>query len=214
MPLKGKLAPMLLLLAGLAAAPAGGRADVPATSTAEAAKFVQTLGDRAVALFANYTPAEAAKSREEFRQIFDQGFDLELISRFVLGSAWRTATPDQKAQYRQLFDDWVLDTYSRRIGAYKGETFKVTGSEPIAGTDAIVETEIIRNDGPPLKAAWRVRDIDGKLKIIDVVVEGISMALTQRQEFASEIQHKGLDGLIRDLKARVDNLKANAGGSD
>ena len=82
------------------------------------------------------------------------------------------------------------------------------GAQQFADSDALVETEIKRPDGAPLKAAWRVRDINGHLKIIDVVVEGVSMALTQRQEFASVIQHSGLDGLISDLRNRVNNLHA------
>ncbi|HKO09350.1 MAG TPA: ABC transporter substrate-binding protein [Alphaproteobacteria bacterium] len=208
-----RLARALLLLGLLAAAAPAASAEESPTSPAEAAKFIQELGSRAVALFASYKPSEAAKSEEEFKQIFRDGFDLDLIGRFVLGNSWRTASPEQKEQYRTLFETWVLNTYTRRIGAYRGETFRVTGEQPIAETDALVETEIDRAEGPPLKAGWRVRNIQGQMKIIDVVVEGISMALTQRQEFASVIQHEGLDGLLRELKTKVDNLKAASSGN-
>ncbi|MFI4987705.1 MAG: phospholipid-binding protein MlaC [Alphaproteobacteria bacterium] len=210
MTVAGKLAPYLALLAFLGAAAPAALADGPATSPVEAGKFIQDLGDRAVALFSSYTPAEAAKSQEELRAILQKGFDLELIGRFVLGSTWRSATPEQKEEYRRLFDAWVINTYARRIGAYKGESFKVIGAQPLAETDAVVETEIDRADGPPLKAGWRVRGVQGNLKIIDVMVEGVSMALTQRQEFSSVIQREGLDGLIRGLRARVDSLKADS----
>ena len=208
MTLAKRLAPCLVLLGLLAAAAAPAGAEESPTSPVEAAKFIQDLGNRAVALFARYTPAEAAKSEEEFKQIFHEGFDLDLIGRFVLGNSWRTASPEQKEQYRTLFETWVLNTYTRRIGAYRGETFKVVGQQPIAETDALVETEIDRAEGPPIKAGWRVRNVQGQMKIIDVLVEGISMALTQRQEFASVIQHEGLDGLLHELKTKVDNLKA------
>ena len=170
---------------------------------------MQDLGSRAVALFAGYSPAEAEKNKEEFRQIFREGFDFDLIGRFVLGAPWRNASAEQKAEYQKLFETWVLDTYTRRIGAYKGEKFKIIREEPIAETDAIVETEIDRPDAPPLKAGWRVRNIQGQMKIVDVVVEGISMALTQRQEFASVVQREGLDGLLKELKTKVDSLKSD-----
>ena len=201
------LAPCLLLLLALGIADAPASADTSATSPEAASKFVQDLGNRAVQLFSSYTPAEAAKNEAEFRQIFREGFDFQLIGRFVLGRFWHTATPQQQEEYRKLFEAWVLDTYTRRIGAYRGETFKITGAETIQDNDALVETEIVRNDAPPIKAGWRVRNVDGQMKIIDVMVEGVSMALTQREEFASVIQNKGLDGLLAELKSRLDKLK-------
>ena len=198
------LTPFLMILALLGIAPAAGAQDK--TSPKQAEKFIQDIGTHAVALLAKYDDKDP-KHQEEFKALVRQGFDLDLIGRFALGSAWRSASPEQQQQYQQLFSTWVLNSYSRRLGAYKGETFNIMGSQPIADTDALVETEIRRPDGAPLKAGWRVRETSGQLKIIDVVVEGVSMALTQRQEFASVMQRQGLDGLIQELRTRVDNLK-------
>lgn len=198
------LSPLLMILALLGMAPAAG-AQVK-TSPQQSEKFIQDIGSRAVALLAKYDDKDP-RHQDEFKTLVRQGFDLDLIGRFALGSAWRSASPEQQHEYQQLFATWVLDSYSRRLGAYKGETFNILGSQSIADTDALVDTEIRRPDGAPLKAGWRVREIGGQLKIIDVVVEGVSMALTQRQEFASVVQRQGLDGLINELKVRVDNLK-------
>ncbi|HLI10400.1 MAG TPA: ABC transporter substrate-binding protein [Alphaproteobacteria bacterium] len=200
---------VVLALTGLMATAVSLRAMAATpTSPEKAAKFVQDLGQRAVQLLGNYDEAHAAQHQAEFKSLVRQGFDLDLIGRFVLGNAWRTATPEQQREYQQLFSKWVLDSYARRLGAYKGETFSITGSQPIANTDALVETQIMRPGGQqPLKAGWRVREIDGQMKIIDVVVEGVSMALTQRQEFASVVQREGLDGLITDLRTRLQNLE-------
>ena len=211
MSLARRLAPSLLVLLCLGVAAAPVRAAT--TPPDEASKFVEDLGNRAVALFSNYSPSEAAKSEEEFRKIFREGFDFQLIGRFVLGRFWHSATPEQQAEYRKLFEDWVLNTYTRRIGAYRGETFKITGVHTIQDDDALVDTEIVRPDAPPIKAGWRVRSVDGQMKIIDVMVEGVSMALTQRQEFASVIQNKGLDGLLDELKERLAKLKEASGNS-
>jgi len=200
---------VLLALLGIGSGPAAAQAARIAPE--QAASFIQTLGQRAVSLLASYKPSEAAKSQQQFNKLLEDGFDLDLIGRFVLGNAWRNATPAQRQEYQQLFTAYVLDTYSVRIGAYRGETFRVTGSHPLADTDALVDTEIVRPDGPPIKAGWRVRSVKGQPKIIDVMVEGVSMALTQRQEFAAVIQNKGLDGLIADLRARVQSLQKQAG---
>lgn len=200
------LTPLLALVvfAGLATAPA--EAADGQTSPAQAAKFVEDLGTRAVALLASYSEAEGAKAQEEFKALLRKGFEIDLIGRFVLGASWRSATREQQDEYLKLFATWVINSYSRRLGAYKGEKFHIIGSQPIAETDALIETQIDRPSGPPLKAGWRVRNIGGQMKIVDVVVEGVSMAVTQRQEFASVIQREGLDGLIRELKVRVDKL--------
>jgi len=198
------ISPLLMILALLGITPATG-AQVT-TSPEKAEKFIQDIGNRGFALLAKYDDKDV-QHREEFKTIVRQGFDLDLIGRFALGGAWRSASPEQQREYQQLFAAWVLDSYSRRLGAFKGETFSIMGSQPIADTDALVQTEIKRPDSAPIKAGWRVREIDGQLKIIDVVVEGVSMALTQRQEFASVVQRQGLDGLINELKVRVENLK-------
>ncbi len=195
--------PLLAILALLGMAPA---ANAQAkTSPQQSEMFIQDIGSRAVALLAKYDDKDP-RHQEEFKALVRQGFDLDLIGRFALGGAWRSASPEQQHEYQQLFATWVLNSYARRLGAYKGETFGILGSQSIADTDALVDTEIKRPDGAPLKAGWRVREIGGRLKIIDVVVEGVSMALTQRQEFASVVQRQGLDGLIQELKTRVDNL--------
>ncbi len=203
------LSPLLAILALLGMAPGAGAQDK--TPPQQAEKFIQDIGTRAVALLAKYNDKDP-RHQEEFKTLVRQGFDLDLIGRFALGGAWRNASPGQQSEYQQLFATWVLNSYARRLGAYKGETFSILGSQPIADTDALVDTEIRRPDGAPLKAGWRVREIGGQLKIIDVMVEGVSMALTQRQEFASVVQRQGVDGLINELKVRVDNLKKQSAG--
>ena len=97
-----------------------------------------------------------------------------------------------------------MKTYSARLGGFTNEEFKVTGSHPAGKRDVMVDSKVLRKDGPPISANWRVRLVDGEPKVIDVVVEGVSMSISQRQEFASVVQSKGMDGLIETLRARVD----------
>ncbi len=73
-----------------------------------------------------------------------------------------------------------------------------------------MRSKIIRPDGPPLATDWRVRRIKEEFKVIDLKIAGISMVITQRDEFLAKIASSGLDSLIADLKrqARLDTAPA------
>ena len=139
-----------------------------------------------------------------------QGFDLAFIGRFVLGRHWRKVTADQRVQYQELFSSYILQTYSSHLGGYSGETLSITGAKPAGSKDAIVQTRIVRPSGPPIDANWRVRAQGNQYLIIDISVEGVSMAVTQRSEFASVIKNHGFEGLLAALRARTDKMPAAA----
>ncbi len=162
--------------------------DLPARATA----FVDTLGKDAVSVMAARNLNKSQRV-ERFRTMLRANFDIPTIARFVLGRYWNLATPDQQQEYFKQFEEMVVRSYADRFDTYNGETFHITSSRPEGEHDAFVATEIHRVNGPPVNVEWRVRQRDEKLGIIDVVVEGVSMSVTQRQEFSSVIQSKGGD---------------------
>ena len=181
-----------------------------ATSTDGAVRHIEWLGQQAIATLSR--PQMTLEEREAaFRNLLRQGFDLDFIGRFVLGTYWRRATPEQQADYLNLFGEFLVKIYAKRFGGYSGQTMEVVRAT-VAGKkrDVVVETRISRPSGPPLKASWRVRVVDNQNKIIDIAVEGVSMAVTQRQEFASVTRRLGLDGLLQILRARTERLPATA----
>lgn len=171
-----------------------------------AARFIEDLADRAIGVLQR-TDGTLEEREAEFRAIMAESFDLEFIGRFVLGRHWRKATPEQREEYQALFADWVLKSYSRRLGGYSGETFEVTGTRDVGERDILVHTRINRPSGPPIKADWRIRDHDGRFRIIDVMVEGVSMAVTQRSEFNAVTTKQGIDGLLNILRARTQKIE-------
>jgi phospholipid transport system substrate-binding protein len=180
------------------------------TSPAEARKFIQKLGDEAVKVLSDKS-IPLSKREADIRTLLRKNFDLETIGRFVLSRYWRTATPDQRSEYMSLFSEYVLKTYARRLGAYSNEQFNITSAKPLGSRDAIVLTQITQQaGGQPITAGWRVRDTDNSYKIIDVMVEGVSMAAAQRSEFDSIIQKQGLSGLIEILRAKVSAFSARS----
>jgi phospholipid transport system substrate-binding protein len=197
----------LLAFAGTATLPSAGRAD---TRSDAAAKFVQDLGARAIDVLVKPQLARE-ESMRRFRVLLNEGFDVPYISRFVLAQYWRAATPQQQQEYGTLFERLIVQVYADRFAQYSGknldvnETLKITGSRSDGDTDSIVSSQIIRPDAPPVAVDWRIRNRDGKQKVIDVAVEGVSMSVTQRSEFSSVIQRGGgqIEALLDTLRQRV-----------
>ena len=175
----------------------------------DAARFIHQLGNRAIETLR--TSDLTLDQREaQFRGLLREGFDLAFIGRFVLGKYWRAATPEQQEDYLALFGEYVVQTYSARLGGYSGETMTVVSARQASEKDFVVRTQIDRPSGPPVVAEWRVRTTGGGYRRIDVMVEGISMAVTQRSEFASVVQRDGIDGLLVILRARTTKIPATA----
>ena len=172
-------------------------------AAADPAAVINNLGNRALEVLGkNATPAQRVA---RFHELFREDFDVPGLARFVLGRYWKTATPEEQTEFVKLFEDYIALVYSNQLAAYSGETLKVTGSRTSA-EEAIVASEIIRPTGsPPVKVDWHLTDRNGTYKISDVTVDGISMAVTQRSEFASVIQRSGgqVAGLIAQLREKT-----------
>jgi phospholipid transport system substrate-binding protein len=177
----------------------------PARATNDPASFITDLGTRAIGVL---TSGLSDSEREkQFRALFEEGFDVPEISRFVLGPNWRTATEAQRQEFTKLFETYVVHAYSVRFSAYAGQKLKVGSSRPEGDNAAVVQSQIAlpNSNQPPVRVDWRVTGKGGAYKITDVTVEGVSMALTERQEFASVIQRNGgqVDALLKLLREKT-----------
>jgi phospholipid transport system substrate-binding protein len=174
-------------------------------AAADPAAVITSLGNEALKVLGKNVAPNLRVAR--FRQLFRQDFDVPGIARFVLGRYWRLATPEQQQQFVKLFTDYVALAYSNRLAEYSGETLRVTGTRP-APDGQLVSSEISRPNGqPPARIDWLLTPHSGAYKISDVIVEGVSMAVTQRSEFASVIQRHGgqVQGLISALRQKTES---------
>ena len=181
-----------------------------AVPTNLAKNFMQSLGDKTLGILGN--KAIPLSERElKVRKLLGENLAVKSIGQFVVGNAWRAATPEQRTDYQQLFTRFITLTYAKRLGGYAGEQFTITGVKQI-GTkkDILVTTKINRPSGPPLIAGWRIRPYNGAFKILDVMVEGISMVVAQRSEFTGIIKKVGMQGLIETLRAKVSSFGVRA----
>lgn len=178
-----------------------------ATTPEGASKFIDNLSNQALKTLSTDGAALNAKEKG-VRDLLAKNFNLPLIGRYVLGSAWKKASADQRSQYQSLFREYILRSYSRRFGGYSGQKFEITGAKPIGKKDVLVSTKISRPSGPPILAGWRVRADGAKHRILDVVVSGVSMVVTQRSEFRAVIRKQGVGGLIETLRLQVTKFSA------
>lgn len=195
-------------VAGLAALGGPARAD----NNADARAFIQTLADNAMNTVAvkGLNDEERAK---RFRTLFVDTFDLPEIGKLVLARHWKAATPEQQQEFLILFEDVQVYTWTRRFKDYSGETLEILGVQTEGETDLQVESRMLREKLEPIAVGWRVRKSGATFKVLDIKVEGASMALTHRSEYSSVIQANGgqVAGLIAALRKKVAQLQAEAG---
>ncbi len=172
------------------------------TSPQEAARFVLALGSEAVLLQSAVRSEPLEKRAALLQGLVRRGFNLELISQFVLGKFWHRATAEQRAEFQELFTEYLVNSYARQLGSYRAETLTIVGSHLVGRKDVLVETSVESSDGAA-NPIWRVRAKDGEYKIIDVSIDGVSLALTQRREFAAVINRQGLDSLLDMLREKL-----------
>ena len=166
--------------------------------------FVKNMGVQAFTSLSEpgLTPEERTK---RFRDLLNQAFDLPRIARFTLGRYWRTATDEEQQEFVKLFEEFVIQTYARRFQDMSGKKLNVLNAREISAAQALVLSEIQIPGKPSVKINWRIRSKEDVHKIVDVMVEGISMSVTQRDEFAAVIRQTGgkVGGLIEALRRKT-----------
>jgi phospholipid transport system substrate-binding protein len=157
----------------------------PSSAETDAAGFISDLGGRALAAIqsANSTVAKQA----QFRQLFHQYFDVEACARAALGPYWNNATAQQRLEFVNLYEDYVVIGYSAHLGALRGDSFKVLGSQPDKER-VVVASRIEINGAAPIRLDWQLNSANHSYKVTDVIVNGISMASAQHSDLVSVIQ--------------------------
>jgi phospholipid transport system substrate-binding protein len=170
-------------------------------------------GDRALA-FIKETGAklvaaiDAAGTLEQRRQVFggiiDANVDVDGVARFCLGRFWRTATPAQQQQYLGLFRNALVINIASKIGEYQGVRFTV-GAAQDRDAGELVSTVVERPNNPPVNVQWVVANANTDPKVVDVIAEGTSLRITQRDDYASFLTQHGdsIDGLLDAIRHQL-----------
>lgn len=198
---------LLALPAVLLAGPAAAQMD-----PTRAAEFIRVTGEELVT--AINSPGNAAQRREKVAAILRRAVDLDGVGRFILGRWWRIATPEEQQQYSRLFEETLIRNLSARFGEYQGVRFGLGRVQTRAEEDVLVSTTIERPGSAAFGLDWRVGDVGGQPKIVDVIAEGTSLRLTQRSEYSSIVTRNGgrVASLLDAMRGQILALSAREGG--
>ena len=129
---------------------------------------------------------------------------MKKIARFTLGRFAKTASEQDLQAYTTAFTDNVVDTWTQRFASYAGEKIVFTDARQENGKDVYVHSDLLMADGVnKIEIVWRVSMKKGKTHLVDLVVEGVSMILSYRNEYTAILQQNG--GNIADLTEKLKN---------
>jgi len=138
-------------------------------------------------------------------------FDVDFISRAVIGRYWRGLDDGERRRFQELFPEFVVEVYLPHIAKYSRDHLRVLGARPRGKRDVLVKSEILTDRGDWVEADWRIRSFGDGIRIIDLYVAGVSLLLVQRQEFEAVIRRDGFAGFVEQLLERK-NRAAGAQG--
>ena len=174
----------------------------------QAEEFIKTTTAKGVEEIINANVSDAEKDKR-FYDLLNAALDMDFIGQFVLGRNWKTATPTQRSDFIKVYRDLNIKTWSKRFNEFKGKHFIFKGTKSSSSKGQVfVNTEVPMDQGAPAKVLWRVREKNGTYKIVDIIIEGVSIAQASRSEYTSFIKNNpgGLDALIKDLNDKLSKL--------
>ena len=183
----------------------------------DAVAFVEKLAEEGIGSLTGQA-VNMEKRIENFRVMFNDRFHVPAIARFVLGrKVWKQASEEQQAEYMSLFEDLMVVSYVDLFASYAGESLNILKAVADDDSRATVHTDIIRPnaaDNRPVRVLWRV-GTDGKVfKVLDLVVEGVSLSINYKRDFKSTVRRTGgIDGLLAELRSKTTQLREQAKGN-
>ena len=130
--------------------------------------------------------------------------DVAGLARYTLGEEAKNLSDKQISEFVSTFKIFFSKNISNKLKDYSDQNVKVVGSKKISENYVLVDSKIISTkDKQEISVEWRVFLIDNKLIIRDLIVEGLSLARTQREEFSSIIANKSFAALIQSLKEYI-----------
>jgi len=138
----------------------------------------------------------------------EETFDLERMIRVAAGSQWTKASPEDRARLLDAFTRLTISTYASRFDGYSGESFETLGERPGPRDTVLVDTRIVRSDGPPVALNYVLEQKDDRWQVIDILLDGTASELAMRRSEYRSLGGGKASGLADKLNAKADELMA------
>ena len=195
----------LLIAAGLALA---GWTFAPAVqASADPTAFIKEVSNKAITEMAPAASETDKQRAAKLKPLIQQYFDMPSMAKYMLGSYWPKATPEEQTEFTSVVTDFLALAYGKRFASYTGHEMQVGRVRDDGDGRTTVFSTVKLPSGDPARVDWTIQAAGDSYKIADVKVEGLSLADTHRQEFASVINNNGgsIGKLIEILKKKVGN---------
>lgn len=206
-----KIAGAAVLAAAAIVWSVAGSGSSQASPAAEA--FVQSNVQHGLQILNN--PSLSKEQRQDqFRDFLLGMTDLRRIALYTLGPARRTASPAQQEAFVEAFRNYAFAVYGAEFSKYAGQTLRVTGSVQRAPGDELVRTKLVDPHAPagqePIEVDFRVYGSGGHYSVVDIVVAGLDLAITEQDDFSAFLaQHNNdLRALIANLQQRTARVRS------
>ena len=173
---------------------------------------VRRLAERVLAVLKDKSLASDQK-RKRIEDIVYAGVDFDVLSRLVLARNWTRFTPDEQERFKAEFKQHLSVTYGKSIDSYKNEEVEITGDREEARGDWTVKSKIVRGGPDDIVVDYRLRQVNGEWKIIDFVVEGVSLVANFRSQFQDILSSKTpaeLIALVHDKNVKGEEFEGTA----
>ena len=177
-----------------------------ALSADTASAFLLAYSDKAIAEL-TAPGVDQSEKEKRFRRLLVEGFDLPSIGVFILGQYARSVSEEQRKAYLEAFQDAMTQRFLPLFSKHPNERLHIV-RERISEADpnsTIVNAQITQPSAPPIKVDWRIRKRNGQYKILDITIEGASMAVTLRSDYTAVLARNNgrIEALTERLRQKV-----------
>ena len=197
-----RLFAVLFLALGIFSASGPARAD---TATA----LIKQFNDALLATMQSAKKLGYTGRYEKLAPVLESTFDMNFMTQYSAGRYWRKLTTEQKKTLVSAFARLTIATYANRFDGYSGERFRILSEETPRQGNRLVQTELVKSDGEPVKLNYLLRETKEGWRVIDIFLKGtISELATKRSEYSSTLGNEGFEGLVTASVERLSGLTA------
>jgi phospholipid transport system substrate-binding protein len=138
--------------------------------------------------------------------VIKDSFALPFMVSISAGKYWKTLSGKDRNLLLEKYTEWSVATYAGRFNDYSGEKFEVVSESKTVQDTVTVVSKLINSDKEETDFYYKLRDMEGRWRIVDIQIEGISQLALTRSQFVSVINKKGFDGLISMLKEKIEKF--------